>query len=136
MSDERTPYSPPDAAPPPRNGRPSDRNPRGSLGLGIGLFFACLVGGAIAGMLLRDVMIAVVGMSRSGWLSLQTLYVVPMLVPWVAALVLGIWLALRGRTRTALGMLVGFGLLGALILLLAAACFGLFYAGGGLGPFH
>src|SRR5690606_16912590 len=103
MSDERTPYSPPDAAPPPRNGRPSEPDPRGSLGLGIGLFFASLVGGAIAGMLLRDIMITMAAMSDSDWLSFRTLSVVPMAVPWVAALVLGIWLALRGRTRTALG---------------------------------
>lgn len=133
MTDERTPYSPPDA-PPPRNERPSDRNPHGSLGAGIGLFFASLVGGAIAGMLLRDIMLAMAAMSDSGWLSFRTLSVVPMTMPWIAALVLGIWLASRGRTRTALGMLVGLGILVALVLLLVAACFGLI-AGGGIGGF-
>ena len=61
------------------------------------------------------------------------MFAIPALLPWLAALVLGLWLASRGRTRTALGILVGFGILVAVVLLLVAACFGIM---SGLGGMH
>jgi hypothetical protein len=129
MTDEQTPYTPPQA---PLSGRPqmpAGPDPRGSLGAGIGLFFACLVGGAIAGWILRIVILAAV----PDWTYAGPMFAIPALLPWLAALVLGLWLASRGRTRTALGILVGFGLLVAAILLLVAACFGIAAGLGGFG---
>jgi hypothetical protein len=127
MSEEQTPYTPPRAS---LSGRPPARpgaDPRGSLGAGIGLFFACLVGGGIVAWILRIAIMAAV----PDWAYAGPMFVVPALLPWAAALVLGLWLASRGRTRTALGILVGFGLLVAVVLLLVAACFGIVAGMGG-----
>ncbi|GAA3918013.1 hypothetical protein [Luteimonas lutimaris] len=130
MSDEQTPYSPPRSTQPPPLPDRSGRDPRGSLGTGIGLFFASLAGGWIlASILQAAIEIAVPKLAYA-----TSMFLIPLLLPWVVALVLGLWLASRGRTRTALGMFVGFGLLGALALLLVAACFGLI--AGGIGPFR
>lgn len=127
MSDEQKPYDPPKA---PLSGRapaPRERDPRGSLGAGIGLFFACLVGGGIVAWILRLAILAAV----PDWTYAGPMFVVPALLPWLAALALGLWLASRGRKRTALGILVGFGLLVAVVLLLVAACFGIVAGMGG-----
>lgn len=121
MTDEQTPYSPPRA---PLSGRPPvapDPDPRGSLAAGIGWFFACLIGGGIVAWILRIAMVAAV----PEWRHAGAMVAIPALLPWLAALVLGIWLASAGRTRTALGILVGFGILVAVTLLLVAACFGI-----------
>ena len=128
MNEDQTPYSPPQA---PLSGRPpaaSGPDPRGSLAAGIGLFFLCLVGGGIAAWVLRIFVLAAV----PAWTYADLMFVIPMLLPWGAALVLGLWLASRGRTRTALGILVGFGILVAVLLLLVAACFGIMSAFGGM----
>ncbi|MFC3715478.1 hypothetical protein ACFONC_04865 [Luteimonas soli] len=127
MSDEQTPYTPPQA---PLSGRapaPAGSDPRGSLGAGIGLFFACLVGGGLVAWILRIAILAAV----PDWTYAGPMFAIPALLPWLAALVLGLWLASRGRTRTALGILVGFGLLAAVVLLLVAACFGIVAGMGG-----
>jgi len=130
MSDEQTPYSPPKSTQPPPLPDRSGRDSRGSLGAGIGLFFACLVGGWVLASILQAAIV-----TAAPKLAYATsMFVFPLLLPWVVALVLGLWLASRGRTRTALGMLVGLGLLGALVLLLVAACFGLL--AGRIGPFN
>lgn len=121
MTEEQTPYSPPRA---PLSGRPPvapGPDPHGSLAAGIGWFFVCLIGGGIvAGVLRFAIVMAVPEWRYAGWLV-----GIPALLPWLAALVLGIWLATIGRTRTALGILVGFGVLVAVVLLLVAACFGI-----------
>jgi hypothetical protein len=44
----------------------------------------------------------------------------------LAPLLLGIWLAIRGRKRTALGVLLGYASAAALVLLLYSVCAGLF----------
>jgi len=129
MNEDQTPYKPPQA---PLSGRrpvASDPDPRGSLAAGIGLFFLCLVGGGIASWIVRAVVVAAV----PDWSYATAMFAIPALLPWLAALVLGLWLASRGRTRTALGILVGFGILVAVSLLLVAACFGIV---SGLGGMH
>lgn len=121
MTEEQMPYSPPRA---PLSGRPPvapDPDPRGSLAAGIGWFFACLIGGGIVAWVLYMAVVAAV----PEWRYAGPMIVIPALLPWLAALALGIWLAGRGRTRTALGILVGFGILVAVVLLLVAACFGI-----------
>ena len=121
MNEDQTPYSPPQAPLSGRSIAPSGPDPRGSLGAGIGLFFLCLVGGGVAAWVLHILIVAAV----PEWSYAGPMFVIPSLLPWAAALVLGLWLASRGRTRTALGILVGFGLLVATALLLVAACFGI-----------
>ena len=121
MTEEQTPYSPPRA---PLSGRPPvvpAPDPRGSLAAGIGWFFACLVGGSIVAWVLHIAIVAAV----PEWRYAGPMFAIPALLPWLAALVLGIRLASVGRTRTALGILVGFGGLVAVVLLLVAACFGI-----------
>lgn len=41
-----------------------------------------------------------------------------LLLPWPVAFVLGIGLVIKDRTRTALGMLIGFGILAAILLVM------------------
>lgn len=118
---EPTPYSPPNA---PLSGKPPalpDRDPHGSLGAGIGLFFLCLVGGGVIG---AGIMYASSVLDASGGISGFTLPMA-MALPWLAMVVLGVRLARKGKSRTALGILVGFGIFVAIVVLLVAACFGL-----------
>jgi len=56
-------------------------------------------------------------------------------LPLVALIVLAVWLANRGKSRSAAGVLLAFGSLVALVLLLVAACFGIL-ATGGFGNMH
>ncbi|HEV2606574.1 MAG TPA: hypothetical protein VGT79_01200 [Xanthomonadaceae bacterium] len=56
-------------------------------------------------------------------------------LPLVAMIVLAIWLANRGKSRSAAGVLLAFGSMIALVLLLVAACFGIL-ATGGFGNMH
>ncbi len=129
MSEDRAPYTPPQAPLAGRKPAAAGPDPRGSLGAGIGLFFACLVGGGIVAWVLRVAILAAV----PDWTYAAPMFAIPALLPWAAALALGLWLASRGRTRTALGILVGFGLLVAVALLLVAACFGIVAGMGGFG---
>lgn len=119
MTEEQTPYTPM-AAPPALPPRAQD-DPTGTLGRGIGQFFAWVVGGT-----------AVAVLTMSGLFSIDlpqplvdVLLTLMLALPWFIAIYIGICHAVRGRTRTALGMLVGFGILVALVVLLVAACFGI-----------
>lgn len=117
--DAPTPAPSPSSQPPaPANGS----DPRGSLALGIGLFFLCLIGGSLVVWLLGWAMSLL--LPHGSYIGLA--FSMVSFLPWLAALSVGIMQALKGRTRTALGVLVGFGLLLALALLFVAACFGMF----------
>lgn len=125
---EQSPYSPPQA---PLSGKPPPlpgRDPRGSLAAGIGLFFLCLIGGGIvtSGIIYAAMMLDAGGIG--GIVSSLA-----MGLPWLLMLALGVWLLRKGKSRTALGVLVGFGICTAVVLLLVAACFGLMR---GLGNMH
>jgi len=103
---------------------------RGSRWLGFGLFWLILIGGGIVigiastafGMLSHGLGVGLVSL---GWL-----------LPWIAPLVVAIWFANKGKTRTAQGIAFGFLSLFAVGLLLVAACFGIFFLGGGLNGMH
>ncbi len=58
------------------------------------------------------------------------------LLPWIAPLVLAIWLGTKGKTRTAQGIAFGFLSLFGVGLLLVAACFGIIALNGGFGGWH
>jgi hypothetical protein len=98
----------------------SPRNEQGSLGLGIGLAWACLIAGYTASSVMAGLMLdaAPVGM-RNG------LAIFAVLLPWLLMVGLIVWLAQRGQSRTAIGIAVGIGSIIGVALLLVAACFGL-----------
>ena len=102
-------------------------DPRGSRWLGFGLFWLTLVGGGIAAGILASVanMLHVAGI----------MFAFAGVLPWAVPLVLAIWLANKGKTRTAQGIVFGFLSLFAVGLLLVAACFGII-ALNGLGGLH
>ncbi|HKE47575.1 MAG TPA: hypothetical protein VKB52_05895 [Rhodanobacteraceae bacterium] len=93
---------------------------RGSLGLGIGLAWAMLVGGYIVSALLANAFLY----NNDG------AFVVFMLLPWIGEIVLIGWFAQRGQPRTAIGVAIGIGTIVAVALLLVAACFGLLAGSG------
>ena len=98
-------------------------DPRGSRWLGFGLFWLILVGGGIV----SGIIISAAGMLFN---AVGLAYGLAGLLPWIAPLVLAIWLANKGKTRTAQGIAFGFLSLFAAGLLLVAACFGIFALGG------
>jgi hypothetical protein len=102
---------------PPRAALRDGFQERGSLAAGIGVFFLCLlVSGVIAyagGLALAVVMPEVIYPHRIALLAL--------LLPWPVAFALAIRLLIKGRPRTALGMLVGFGILAMILLVLMYA---------------
>ncbi|GAA5009059.1 hypothetical protein FNZ56_02720 [Pseudoluteimonas lycopersici] len=103
-------------------------DPRGSRWLGFGLFWLILVGGGMV----SGIIVSAAGMLFHG---LGLAYGLAGLLPWIAPLVLAIWLANKGKTRTAQGIAFGFLSLFAVGLLLVAACFGIL-ALGGFGNWH
>jgi len=102
--------NPEDGAPP----QPPPAKNRGSLGLGLALFWGIA--------LLVSLLIAFVGLNFkiSGSFAAWLFYGMQCL-----PLALSIWLAIRGRTRTALGLVLGYVSLAALTLLLISLCAGL-----------
>lgn len=132
MSEPQSPYEAPSGQIIPD---PSKSDPRGSRWAGFGLFWAILVGG--------NVLLGLLGVGFGGLLGfggyggiLGGLASLLGLLPWLAELGVGIWLASKGKTRTAQGILFGFlGLIG-LALLFVAACFGIIAMNGGLGGMH
>lgn len=108
MNETENLYAPPRAVL--RHGLPVDPR-RGSLAAGIGLFFLCLlVSGLITyagGRALAAVIPDVIHPRRVPTLVLT--------LPWAVAFALGIGLVIKDRTRTALGMLIGFGILAAIL---------------------
>jgi hypothetical protein len=93
---------------------------RGSLGLGIALAWAALIGGYTLVAFLASALSSVI---RNGGDVTIAMF---MLAPWVLMLVLIIWFATKNQQRTALGIAVGIASIIAVALLLVAACFGLF----------
>jgi hypothetical protein len=122
---ETTPPAPPLAN---QVGASADPKIRGSLGLGIALAWAvAVIGHIICGML-----IAALARQIDGSAAIPILVLI--LLPEVAIVVLAIVLSARGKPRTGGGLLLGLLSIFAVILLLVAACFGLF--GAHLGDMH
>ena len=99
-------------------------DPRGSRWLGFGLFWLALIGGGMV----SGIIASAAGMLFHG---AAPLFALAGLLPWIAPLVLAIWLANKGKTRTAQGIAFGFLSLFAVGLLLVAACFGIIALNGG-----
>jgi hypothetical protein len=98
-------------------------DPRGSLGLGIALAWACLIGGYFVVSIVSGVIFGILRAADSDaavWLA-----VLLALLPWVAMIALVVWFAKNDKPRTALGVSVGIASILGVVLLLVAACFGL-----------
>ena len=92
---------------------------KGSMGIGILVAWACLIGGYVA----IGVVVTALGQMSSALAAI----VGPLLLiaPWIAMLVFALLYAGKGQSRTALGIGVGFASIIGVALLLVAACFGL-----------
>jgi hypothetical protein len=101
---------------------PPGANPAGSLGLGIALAWACLIGGYIAVALIASFIFSVAGGGSDAGAMFALLTCV---LPWVAMIALIVYFAKNNKPRTALGVGVGIGSIIGVLLLLVAACFGL-----------
>ena len=94
--------------------RPPGQQGQGSLLLGVACAWGILIGGyALVGALLG------IGNGNDGAIVLL------LALPWLGMLALIVWLAATGRSRSALGIVVGIGTIIGVGLLLVAACFGL-----------
>lgn len=96
----------------------------GSLGLGIALAWACLIGGyvvvaAVAGLVFNMTRGLNSDVGAALAIGLSTL-------PWVAMLAFIVYFVVHDKPRTAIGIAVGFASIVGVGLLLIAACFGLF----------
>lgn len=101
--------NPPSWTPPPR----PTTDTRGSLWLGFGLaWLVAIVGNVVA--------LVIVGASSGGASALTVLA-----LPWLAEIGLIVWLAAKGKPRTASGVAIGLGTIIAIAVLLIAACFSL-----------
>ncbi len=110
------------AQPEPSNLQTADRK-KGSLGAGIALAWACLIGGYfVVGVMSSFVFSMLRGANSDAGAMVA---IVLCLLPWIAM----IWLIVRfnktGQPRTALGIGVGIASIIGVLLLLVAACFGL-----------
>ncbi len=117
------PSSPP--APPTTPPPPVDAS-RGSLPLGFVLGWVTLLGGYGA--------IAVLGstLGRIGAYPLLTnLMALAGILPWAGLLGLIVFFAVKNKPRTALGVALSIASMIGVVILLVAACFGLFALGGG-----
>jgi len=109
----------PGAPRPVRPAPPADT--RGSIALGIGLAWACLIGGyTVVGFLLT----ALFSVLHSD--AQDVVAILLALLPWVMMVALIVWLASSGQSRTASGIGLGIASIFGVALLLVAACFGLF----------
>jgi hypothetical protein len=97
---------------------PGDARQRGSLWAGFGLFWLALVGSWFVSGLIYAALLAVFG-ARSSVFVIA--YSAALLLP----LALCLWLAVKGRSRTALGILLGYASVIGLALLLVSVCVGL-----------
>ncbi|MDR2874548.1 MAG: hypothetical protein LBV44_01280 [Methylobacillus sp.] len=112
--------------------QPAETQPdRGSIWLGFGLFWVvAIVGGVVWWLLTMGLSIAWLYLPAgiTSWLS-SGLAIVALLVP----LAFAAWMAVRGRTRTALGVVLGYALAIALPLLAISICIGLVGGMGNIG---
>jgi hypothetical protein len=92
---------------------------RGSLALGIGVAWACLVVGYVVVVVIASAL----GTIGAGEVAV---YGILALSPWIAMIIFIIRFASIGKSRTALGVGIGIVTIIAVALLLVAACFGLF----------
>lgn len=97
---------------------------RGSLGLGIGLAWACLIAGYTVSSVLVGALYRVAAYPAG-----DALIILGVLLPWLLMIALIIWLVRRGQPRTAAGVGVGIASILGVALLLVAACFGLLSSG-------
>jgi hypothetical protein len=104
--------SPPQSGPP---GAPAN----GSLGAGILIAWACLIGGYIGVSIVVTLLAGIASSLAAGLFPLLAL------APWILMIVFAIRLSGKGQSRTALGIGVGVGSIIGVALLLVAACFGL-----------
>ena len=98
---------------------PPAASANGSLGVGVLIAWACLLGGYIG------VGIVVALLSGASSSLAATLLPLLALTPWILMIVFAIRFATRGQSRTAAGIGVGFASIMGVALLLVAACFGL-----------
>lgn len=101
----------------PQASPPSPAN--GSLGAGIAIAWACLIGGYFAVGMLVTAIGQIAPSAAAGFAMLLVL------VPWILMIVFAVRASQRGQSRTALGIGVGFASILGVALLLVAACFGL-----------
>jgi hypothetical protein len=121
MNDElQSPYEPPSAKVEP----PAIPDSRGSRWAGFGLYWLVSVAGGFVVSLLM------IPLSKLHWIP-GLIYQLIAAVPLLTVLILGIRFSAKGKTRTAQGLLFGFLSQIALLLLLVAACFGIFTMMGG-----
>jgi len=110
-----TQIAPDPPAPPPAN--------PGSLGAGIALAWACLIGGYFAVGMVASVIFRIFNGVNSDAGALFA--VLLCLFPWIAMVVLIVYFGKHNQPRTALGVGVGIASIIGVVLLLVAACFGL-----------
>jgi hypothetical protein len=122
----------PDPTPPPQPPQPPQPQPpadNGSLLAGFLLGWAAMIAGVVVNGLFWALQ------SSLGLPGVGVLFLGVGSMPLVAMIVLAIWFANRGKSRSAAGVLLAFGSMVALVLLLVAACFGIL-ATGGFGNMH
>ena len=111
----------------------SPSSDRGSRWRGFGLFWLLLVVGWILSWVAVLVVSAVAPDMGAGDYGFGFVFLgIAGTLPWLAILIAAIWLGLKGKTQTALGIVLGFLSLIALAVLLVAACFGIIGLSGGL----
>lgn len=97
--------------------------PAGSLGAGIAIAWACLIGGYFAvGVVASVVLRAINGVNSDAGALIAVLLC---LLPWISMIVLIVHFGKNNQSRTALGIGVGIASIIGVVLLLVAACFGL-----------
>lgn len=94
--------------------QPPTRQQPGSLLLGVACAWGMLIGG-------YALTIGLLNIGNGNDAAIMLL----LALPWLGMLALIVWFAATGRTRSALGVVVGIGTIIGVALLLVAACFGL-----------
>jgi hypothetical protein len=98
-------------------------SPGGSLGSGIAIAWACLIGGYIVVSVIAGGIFSVInGVNSDAGVILAVLMC---LLPWIVMVALIVHFAKKNQPRTALGIGVGIASIIGVLLLLVAACFGL-----------
>jgi hypothetical protein len=110
------------ARPVPSNPQAADPK-KGSLGAGIALAWACLIGGYFVVGVLSSVVFSVFNGANSGFGAVIAILLA--LLPWIAMIWLIVHFNKTNQPRTALGIGAGIASIIGVLLLLIAACFGL-----------
>jgi len=96
---------------------------KGSLGAGIALAWACLIGGYFVVSVLSGIVFSVLNGANSSFGAMIAILLA--LLPWLAMIWLIVHFRKTDQPRTALGVGVGIASIFGVLLLLVAACFGL-----------